>query len=339
MPNVRSIKVEGIILDPEIQPRVQMLQSTIDDYAEALKAGRPLPPVVIFRDDIGAMRVADGFNRVMAHKTAGLLTIEAEVHKGCKRDAILYAVGANSEHGQRRTNADKRNAAMRLLDDAEWSQWSDVRIAEQCAVSHQYIGKLRSESCNNSKSTNGHERIGRDGRTQNTANIGKLATVNGHAAPDPPDVAMARARGAIPATAVVEVHEPTEMTDLADTAEAIAEEAAQAADALSDDDWLAELPLTTVLKGTQLKTFRADAILYRLMEQPRSTFRHHAARAMKGRDKGDYAWRLRRFLKTDHPKSWLRCPTTENGGCGGTGVIPIYGECPKCRGKGYWVNS
>lgn len=31
-----------------------------------------------------------------------------EVLRGTKRDAILYSVGANSTHGLRRTNADKR---------------------------------------------------------------------------------------------------------------------------------------------------------------------------------------------------------------------------------------
>jgi hypothetical protein len=167
----------------------------------------------------------------------------------------------------------------------------------------------------------------------------KLARVNGHAAPDPPDIAKARKAGVIPANAVVDVHEPDEVTDLADTTEAIAEEAAAGEDALSDGDWLASLPLFGALRGTPLKVFSADAIAYRELEKPRVTFRHHAARVLKDKDKGVFAHKVKRFLRLDHPKSWLRCPTTENGGCGGTGAVPALGECPKCKGKGYWING
>ena len=48
-------------------------------------------------------------------------------------------------HGVRRTNADKRKAVMTLLQDEEWSQWSNVKIAEQCAVSDELVRKVRHE--------------------------------------------------------------------------------------------------------------------------------------------------------------------------------------------------
>lgn len=59
------------------------------------------------------------------------------------RDAILFSVGVNSSHGLRRTNADKRRSVMRLLDDAEWSTWSDREIARRCGVSQPFVGNLR----------------------------------------------------------------------------------------------------------------------------------------------------------------------------------------------------
>ena len=49
----------------------------------------------------------------------GLTEIEAEIRDGTRRDAILYAVGANSDHGMKRSNRDKRNAVMTLLKDPE----------------------------------------------------------------------------------------------------------------------------------------------------------------------------------------------------------------------------
>jgi hypothetical protein len=43
----------------------------------------------------------------------------------------------------RRTNADKRRAVLRMLDDAEWAAWSDREIARRCGVNHEMVGKLR----------------------------------------------------------------------------------------------------------------------------------------------------------------------------------------------------
>lgn len=53
------------------------------------------------------------------------------------------SVGANEEHGLRRTNEDKRRAVLTLLGDAEWSSWSDREIARQCAVGYTLVAKLR----------------------------------------------------------------------------------------------------------------------------------------------------------------------------------------------------
>jgi hypothetical protein len=54
-----------------------------------------------------------------------LAEIAADVRAGGRRDAILYAVGANAAHGLKRTNRGKRNAVMVLLKDPEWSDWAD----------------------------------------------------------------------------------------------------------------------------------------------------------------------------------------------------------------------
>jgi hypothetical protein len=54
-------------------------------------------------------------------------------------------VGANATHGLRRTNADKRRAALTLLQDEEWQRWSNREIARQCGVTHTFVAKLRRE--------------------------------------------------------------------------------------------------------------------------------------------------------------------------------------------------
>lgn len=139
------IAVARIRLDGGTQPRCSLSSETVEEYAEALKTGAKFPPVVVFYDGESNW-LADGFHRVEAHKKLGTDMMEAVVHQGDRRDAILHSVGANSEHGVRRTNADKRRAVERLLRDEEWSRWTDSEIARRCRVSHPFVGKLRRET-------------------------------------------------------------------------------------------------------------------------------------------------------------------------------------------------
>jgi ParB-like chromosome segregation protein Spo0J len=157
--------------------------------------------------------------------------------------------------------------------------------------------------------------------------------VNGVVTNDPPDVAAARANGRIAPDVVVEVTEPEPAAEDPAAGPAETDEAA-----LDDQAWLAALPLHAKLEGDCLKAFCKDALYYRHVEPARKTFQHHARRAPGAATQhGPYAYRTKRWLRTDHPKHWLLCPTTENEGCGGGGQIPLIGQCPKCRGKGYWI--
>jgi hypothetical protein len=56
---------------------------------------------------------------------------------------MLHSVGANATHGYPRSHDDKRMAVKTLLGDAEWSRWSDGEIARRCAVTQQFVSKLR----------------------------------------------------------------------------------------------------------------------------------------------------------------------------------------------------
>lgn len=67
------------------------------------------------------------------------------MRQGGLRDAILHSAGANANHGLRRTNEDKRRAVLMLLDDEEWSQWSDREIGRQCVVDGKTVTRLREE--------------------------------------------------------------------------------------------------------------------------------------------------------------------------------------------------
>ena len=137
-----KINLKDIRLDGNTQPRKYVNEEVVGDYAELLLEDTKFPPVVVFHDGANYW-LADGFHRFHANKKAGFVDIEADVHKGTRREAILYSVGANADHGLRRTNEDKRKAVCTLLNDIEWSEWSDTEIARRCCVSDMTVSRVR----------------------------------------------------------------------------------------------------------------------------------------------------------------------------------------------------
>jgi hypothetical protein len=136
------IQISSIKQDAATQPRVKMDMSIVEEYAEEMKNKVRFPALDVFKVDEEYILV-DGYHRVLAAQSAGLKKLPCEVHDGTMRDAILFASGVNDTHGVRRTNEDKRRAVKHLLNDPEWSQWSDNKIAEICKVSPMTVGKYR----------------------------------------------------------------------------------------------------------------------------------------------------------------------------------------------------
>lgn len=167
-----GIPISAIRLDGGTQSRALLQDGIINEYAAALEDGASFPPVVLFYDGSDHW-LADGFHRVRAYLFAGRDAIPADVRQGTRRDAILYSVGANEEHGLRRTNDDKRRAVLTLLNDAEWAKWSDREIARRCAVSNQFVSNIR-PSVNDGQMERKVERSGST-YTMNTSAIGKAA--------------------------------------------------------------------------------------------------------------------------------------------------------------------
>src|SRR3546814_19116660 len=106
-----------------------------------MRANTAFPPVTIFYDGANHW-LADGFHRYHATHKAELSDIHADIRSGTRRDAVLFSVGANFSHGLRRSNEDKRASVKTLIEDAEWSQWSDRQIAAACGVSHPFVAAI-----------------------------------------------------------------------------------------------------------------------------------------------------------------------------------------------------
>jgi hypothetical protein len=181
-----KLKLSEIRIDGGTQTREEISWDTVHEYADSIKEGVSLPPVVVFYD--GAFYwLADGFHRVHGTKKAGLDSIECDVRQGAKREAVLFSVGANSGHGLKRTNADKRRAVLRLLNDEEWGKWSQHEIARRCNVTQQCVSKIKlslttvvgENSDSEPKYTTKHGTVA----TMNTANIGKSKPVTHYEQP------------------------------------------------------------------------------------------------------------------------------------------------------------
>jgi hypothetical protein len=166
----RWLPLHKIARDMLLQPRAELHRDWIEDYAADMLTGAKFPPVVVFFDG-ERYWLGDGFHRSHAAEVAGLGKIWADVREGKRRDALLHSVSANAEHGHRRTNEDKRRAVDILLRDHQWSRWSDVRIAEQCGVSHELV---RTRKANLQTLQDSPRLVSRGGTTyeMNTSNIG-----------------------------------------------------------------------------------------------------------------------------------------------------------------------
>lgn len=137
-----KLKLTQIKINGGTQPREFINEDVVKEYADEMVETDNFPPMIVFNDGANFW-LADGFHRFFANKKAGFTEVECDVRNGTLREAILFSVGANAHHGLRRNNEDKRKAVSILLNDIEWSDWSDHEIARQCNVSHVFVGRMR----------------------------------------------------------------------------------------------------------------------------------------------------------------------------------------------------
>lgn len=171
----RRIPVVAVRRDGGTQVRESMNATTVQDYADALANGAEFPPVVVFHDGADHW-LADGFHRLLAHEKAGLVDILADVRHGTKRDALLFAIGANASHGLPRTNKDKRRAVEFLLRDEEWATWTPPVIAKRACVSRDFVHRLRDELSLKDNCPVPETRTGADGKQYPTRKAKKTTT-------------------------------------------------------------------------------------------------------------------------------------------------------------------
>jgi hypothetical protein len=141
------VKLDEIVILPEIQIRVKISPKTIEEYAAGMAEGVKYDDIDLFIDDQERKILADGTHRLMAAQNRGLKTISATIHKCEPAEALSQALEMslrkNGAHGLRLTPADKRRAVSLALDDKRIRKLGDKPIAVLCGVSPQLVKDVR----------------------------------------------------------------------------------------------------------------------------------------------------------------------------------------------------
>lgn len=176
---MQKLKPSEIKTNGGTQGRVSIEQELIDEYAGYLRAGVKLPAIIVYKDSDGVYWLVDGFHRLYAWLVVSPdKAIECDVREGSQSEAIWFScTDINDKNGKRRTNADKEKAVKTALAHKKAVGLSDGEIGDHCGVGHTMVAKYRNENATllgvKSEAAAARPRRGRDGRTINTANIGR----------------------------------------------------------------------------------------------------------------------------------------------------------------------
>ncbi|MBW4512473.1 MAG: ParB N-terminal domain-containing protein [Scytonematopsis contorta HA4267-MV1] len=144
-PVEQLILLDDIRRDGGTQPRVAIDWRHVKVLEQQMLSGEKLDPVVVFQDSDSSYWLADGYHRWHAHRNLEEDSIACFVYSGSLRDAVLHSVGANADNKPAlpRSRKDKQQAIMILLNDPQWSLWSDKEIARHCKVSDKTVAAWR----------------------------------------------------------------------------------------------------------------------------------------------------------------------------------------------------
>lgn len=139
-----TLLIDNVTADESLQPRAAGLHApTVDEYAEAYRLDKSLPPGVVYLATDGTNWLSQGFHRRAGAIKAGLTELDFEIREGTRDDAKLDAASSNAAHGLKRSNEDKRRAVRFVLELRP--EWADEKAAEHVGVTRQMIGDVRAE--------------------------------------------------------------------------------------------------------------------------------------------------------------------------------------------------
>lgn len=112
------VSVDEIKFDPDLYPRFEADNSTVNQYRQAIDA---LPPILVTKkkeSEDGTLKhdLIDGYHRLLAHKLEERTEIEIEIFESDDPQEILIeAINRNNSHGRQLSTKEKRKNAQRLF--------------------------------------------------------------------------------------------------------------------------------------------------------------------------------------------------------------------------------
>lgn len=161
-PEIKQHFIDKIDLKHSPVVRAEMNDDAVENYADAYRTKKNMPPCVLFETAQGALLVADGRHRIAGMTKAGVKLTRFEVYKGTYEDCTKFALGCNTSHGVQRTNADKRIAVRLALQT--FPKISNAQIAEIAAVGDDMVAGIRKELEGIKSIPQAEKRTGRDGK-------------------------------------------------------------------------------------------------------------------------------------------------------------------------------
>jgi hypothetical protein len=156
MSSIINISLDELTLDPRLLMREKLDQAIIDEYADNLLH---LPPADVICGPEGQNWLWDGWKRYHANRKAKQDKMPCRVTNGTFLEALERAAGANSTHGQMRSDEDKKIAVMNLLGEETWANKSSRQVAAACRVSGTFVDKIRASMTEDAKNK-GHAETG-----------------------------------------------------------------------------------------------------------------------------------------------------------------------------------
>lgn len=149
----KIMNINEIVLDSRYQLRKSMSQELIQHYSSRMKEGDEFPALTVNFCD-GKNYLIGGFHRIHAYKLVGAKTVEVDFHEMGFYEALNYAHGLNADHGQPRTNEDKRKDVLVALENPLNIDASDYEIAKICHVSKPFVASIRNPSAKEKQKEN-----------------------------------------------------------------------------------------------------------------------------------------------------------------------------------------
>ena len=180
-PQILTVAISDLVLNKGTQMRASLDQKWLTELTEKLVANKDrkpedqekLDPIGVVRDAEGHLYVWDGFHRINAHKNAKLKEVDAEVVEGDLSTAKRLAYGANAKHGVKRSRADIKFIAEKILKDKDImeSNPSNMELARITGISEFTFRKMRPVQAGEAPRTS-TSKTGKK-REVSTKNIGK----------------------------------------------------------------------------------------------------------------------------------------------------------------------